>query len=204
MVNTLGDVVSDIKSALVITTSDYDANIRTAVRAAIRLQSTKRYWFLRTTATLTVLEGASTVDVPSDFGTYDKFTLIDGGYRRYDKRGFDYLEYNTFTERHRKTATVPSGSPIACALFNKTLHVSHAPTADTSIICDYYKRDAALPTSDSDMSVMLGDDGYDMIRVLGQFIYEKEFMGNTPDPAVTLTYQKILDEMHERYEGGRY
>lgn len=204
MVATLGDIVSDIKSALVITTSDFDDNIKTAVRSAIRLQNKKRWWFLRETATLTVLGGESTASTPSNFSMPDKFVLIDGSYRRYDRNGFDYLEYNKFTRHFRTTSTVPSGTPIACALFNTTLHVSHAPTANTSIICDYYKKDVTLPTADSDMSVMFGDESYDLMRVLGQFIYEKEFLQSQPDPGVTLTYQKLLEQAHEQYEMGAY
>lgn len=193
-----------IKSALVIKVATYDANIDAAIRSAIRLLQRKRYWFLQKTDTITLSAGASSVSVPADFAMPDKFSLIDGSSRKMHGYGFDYLEYDEFVRRYYYEATVPTGTPLACALRNRTLFTSHAPSSDTSIIVDYYRKDTALPTLDGDTSVWFGDEGFDLCRVTAQFIYEKEYMQGSPDPAVTLTYQKRLDQDHERYERGAF
>ena len=200
----LSTIRSSIKAALVINVTTYDSNIDEAIRSAIRLLQRKRYWFLQTTGTVTLLAGESSVSAPADFAMADKFYLIDGNYRKTHGSGFDFLEYDRFSAEYRRDATVAVGTPIACALRNTTIHFSHAPSANKSVIVDYYKKDTTLPTADEDISVWFGDEGYDLCRVTAQFIYEKEFLQGQPDPAVTITYQRRLDQDHERYERGSY
>lgn len=201
--DTLSDVRSAIKKALFIEVTDFDSEIDESIRSAIRLKQRSRYWFLEKTDTVTASAGSSSVTMPADFSMPDKFHLIDGSYRKSHGRGFDLLQYDRFVHECRRDSTVASGVPTKCALRGTTLHLQYAPTTNTTIIVDYYKKDATLPTDDNDESVWF-DDGFDLIRVLGQFIYEKEYLQGNPDPAVTLTYQRQLDQAHERYERGAY
>ena len=199
--STLATMRDAIKNALVINVTTYDGNIDASIRSALRLLQRKRYWFLQASDTLTLSAGTSSVSMPADFAMPDKFYLIDGDYRKGHGRGFDLLEYDRFSKEYRTQATVPTGTPRACSLRGTTLNTSHAPSSNTSIIVDYYKKDANLPTLDADTSVWF-DDGFELVRATAQFIYEKEYMNGNPDPGVPRTYQSQLDADHERYEQG--
>jgi hypothetical protein len=69
----------------------------------------------------------------------------------------------------------------------------------------YYCKDASLPTAANQTSVWLGDDGYDAVVSLAQYIYEKEYLQRPDaDPSSALGYQTRLDENHTFYERGAY
>jgi len=201
---TLLDIRTAIKGALIIEGTEEDALIDNAIRAAIRLMQRKRFWFLHKITTVTLSSGALSVSVPDDFAMMDTVGLIDGTNRYTENNGFALLEYDNFKDQYLTTNIAYQGRPLACSLFNKTLYASHAPSADTTLEFTYYKKDITLPTADGDMSVWF-DEGYDVIRSLAQYVYEKEWRGNPDaDQAITLTYQKQLKNDHQFYERGVY
>lgn len=176
MAYTIAQTKERIKRDLVIPNSDWDDSIVDAIHTALRLLIGKKYWFLEDSKTLTVLSGATTVALPTDFGGVGQFTLIDGTIRSTDLRSFDfYSDFSRFQEDYRQDATVISGTPVACAIRGNLLHVSHAVTANTSIECMYFKKDASLPLAESATSVW-SEEGFDVLRSLATQVFKRECM----------------------------
>ena len=202
---TFSDVVDDIKNDLVITGADYDSRIKGAVRSALRQLRKKRYFFLQTTGTVTLLTGQSSVALPTDFGTHHGFSFVTGGQRYHDGAGLDFLTYDRLQSEYMTISPMNTGVPRACAIWGTTLYFSDIAAADYTIDCVYYKQDAALPMADGDTSAWF-DDGYDLVKAMAQVI----FKGSTPEFEVTqmdtqlvTMYSGELDAQNENYFGGR-
>jgi hypothetical protein len=173
---TIAQTKERIKRDLVIPNSDWDASIVDAIHTTLNMLAGKKYWFLEASETLTVLSGTSTANLPADFGAVNQFTLINGTTRATDLHGFDfYSDFSRFQEDWRTDATVPAGTPVACAIRGNVLHVSHAVASATLIECMYFKKDASLPLAESATSVW-GEEGFDVLRSLATQVFKRECM----------------------------
>lgn len=204
--STLSTVRNHIKSDLFIEDSTvYDAQIDNAIRSALRQCSSKRFWFLWVTGSVTLESGNTTVTLPSNFGVVDAVNIIYSGNRLRDGNGFDLLHYDRLRSEYLDKQTLSSGRPKACAVMNNLLYVSHTADADYTIVLDYYRKDATLPSGDSATSVWF-DDGYDVIRSLAMWIFKREAQGYTAtdeDGANAAYYMKQLSERHLSMNWGR-
>jgi hypothetical protein len=202
---TIEEACTAIKSRLVLIGTAKDADIYSSIRSAIKLLQRKRYWFLRKTSDVTLSVGADSVSVPTDFAMMESADLVYSGRRYSDKQGFILLEYTKLKDKYFSTGSAANGQPSACALVNTTLWLSHLAEVAGTLKFTYYCKDIALPTAASDTSVWLGDDGYDAVVSLAQYIYEKEYLQRPDaDPSSALGYQTRLDENHTFYERGAY
>jgi hypothetical protein len=202
---TIDEACTAIKSRLVISGTAKDSDIYSSIRSAIKLLQRKRYWFLRKMDDVTLSVGADSVSVPTDFSMMESVDLVYNSRRYSDKRGFDLLEYTKLKDKYFSTGSAADGQPSACALVNNTLWLSHLAEVAGTLKFTYYRKDITLPTAASDTSVWLGDDGYDAVVSLAQYIYEKEYLQRPDaDPSSALGYQTRLDETHTFYERGAY
>ncbi len=200
------DIVSRIKSDLVINGTDYDTQILDAIQSALRQLRGKRYWFLEVYDTLTATVGSSSVALPADFSTIKSVDLISSGTRYTNDYGFDLLTFDRFRQDYWTTDPIPTGLPAACAYFvgDNTLRLSHLAAVAYSLPIVYYKQDVTLPTA-SQTSVWF-DDGYDVVRSLAQFIFKRDSQGFTAteeDGEMASIALTNLDRSHEAKMAGR-
>lgn len=202
---TLSDIVDDIKNDLVITGSDYDSRIKGAVRSSLRQLRKKRYWFLKTSDTITLISGDSSVSLPSNFGVDFSFSFVSGGKRYKDGDGLDFLTYDRLQSEYHTISPLNTGTPRACAVWGTTLYFSDIADTNYTIDCLFYAQDATLPTVDSDTSIWF-DDGYDLVKAMAQFIFKSstpEFEATASDESLVKLYSGELDRQNENYFGGR-
>lgn len=199
---TLADMVTDISLRLVLNGSGKDTEITNCIYQAIRMNQRKRYWFLRKIDSVTLTVGAGTVSVPTDFSVIESVDLIYLTQRYTNKTGFRLLDFDEFKRLYMISTTMPSGTPTACALLNRTLYVNYLPTVEMTLDFTYFQKDAALPSS-AQTSVWF-DDGYDLIRSTAQYLMESSVLQN-PDasPSEMNGMQAVLDEQHTFYERAR-
>ena len=142
------------------------------IRSAILMYQGKPMWFTQTIATLTLATGNSSVALPSDFAGHPSFRILINGRYFSDGLGFDFIEdYNDFAAQYR--SQLISTYPRACSVFANTLYVDCTAANDYSIEITYNKKDAILPTADSDTSVWLVE-GVDAIRTQAMAMYKDE------------------------------
>ena len=200
----LSDIRERIKSDMSIVGTVYDAQIDDAIRSRLRELRGRKFWFLEKAGTLTLLEGQSSVALPTDFATADQFELIVGGMRLSDGHGFDLCDYASLKRDYWKTDPIPTGQPVAHAVFDSRLYASHIADQDYSIPVTYYKKDAAEPGA-NDTSVWF-DDGYDVVRSGAQYIFKRDSQQYTvteADGDMADMHMRELGRRHERYEAGR-
>ena len=199
----VSDVREQIKSDLVIVGTDYDSQIDTAIRSALRQLRARKFWFLEKYADLTLSSGYKSLTLPSDFGAPGSFDIIRSGQRFVDGQGFDLLNFAELRAQYWAVEPPISGSPFACAVSNVTLYFSHTADADYTIPSVYYRKDATPPTA-SETSVWF-DDGYDVVRSMAQYIFKRDSQHYTPseeDGTMVANYMNSLERQHERYVGG--
>lgn len=198
---TAGDIRDHIKSDLIITGTDYDAQILNAIQSALRQLRVRKFWFLVKSDNLTLTQSASSVSLPIDFGAPDTFDIIDAsGTRFVNGRGFDFISYDALRNKYWDTQTLTSQLPEACAILGTTLHFSHLADQAYTVPIVYYRKDATLPTAD-DTSVWF-DDGYDVVRSMAQYIFKREsqhYTANEEDGSMVTNYLSALERNHERY-----
>lgn len=197
------DIRDRIKSDLILGGSDYDTQILGAIQTALRQLRGKRYWFLKTTGTLSLVAASNSVTLPSDYSAPDTFSLIVSGTRLTDGKGFDFLTYERLQRDYWTTSPIPTGASVACAVLNNTLYTSHTSVIAYSLPITYYKQDITLPTA-TQTSVWF-DDGYDVVRSLAQFIFMRDAQGATAAEQsgdMAAIQLQTLNTTHEnRYEG---
>jgi hypothetical protein len=173
---TLSDVRTSIKSTLVVNGTDYDTQIDDAIRSALRQQRGKKYWFLKKIGTFTLSSGNSSAIITStltDFSAPDTFSISDGSTWYQDGRGFDFISYEKLERDWLVSATLPSGRPLACAVFDGTLYTSHLANQNYTIRASYYQQDATLPATGAATSIWF-DEGYDLIKALAMYIFKRD------------------------------
>lgn len=200
---TAGDIRDRIKLDLVINGSAYDAQILAAIQSALRQLRGKRYWFLETVATLTLVPTANSLTLPDTWGAPQSFSLLYGGQNLSDGQGFDFLTYDRLRYTYWTTNPLPTTVPRACAIVNQTLYFSCLSNSTYSINATYYAQDATLPDA-GDTSIWF-DEGYDVVRSLAQFIFKRNAQGFTAtdeDGEMAALQLQSLGTTHEnRYEG---
>lgn len=200
----LSDIRERIKSDMVIVGTVYDAQIDDAIRSALRELRNRKFWFLEKAGTITLLETNTSVALPSDFAAGDTFDLLTSNYRYTDGHGFDLVSYADLKRDYWREATIPTGTPEACAIFANTLYVSHTADQDYSITVTYFKKDTTEPSA-SETSVWF-DDGYDVVRSKAQYIFKRDshqYTVTEADGDMVLMHMKALERRHEQYEAGR-
>lgn len=200
---TVADLRTRIKSDIVINGTVYDAQIDDAIRSALRTLRGKRYWFLEKVGQVTLASGATSVAMPTDFGAHGEFEIIASGNRKSNRRGFDFKSFSELKKIYWQNDPVPTGEPVACALVDETLYVSHTADKAYTIPITYFRKDASLPAA-SQISVWF-DDGYDVVRSLAAFIFKrecKEYPPSEEDGGMAQFYLEALNREHERRLSG--
>jgi len=205
-VATLSTIRDHIKTDLfIIGSTDYDAQIDNAIRSALRLMWGKQFWFLQTSQSITLATSATSVALPTNFSAPNTFRLSASGVWLGDGRGFDFLGYNRFEREKLRDTTLLTQQPSACAILGSTLYVDCTSNADYTISCNFWKKDASLPTSSGDTSVWF-DEGYDVIRSRAMVIFKREAQGFTvadTDSSLADYYYNALCQTAAQVEGGR-
>lgn len=198
---TVTDIVEEIKSDLVLSGSDYDAQLVRAVQTALRELRGRRFWFLETFGTLTATASSETIEIAStysDFGALKSIDLIADSRRYYNRLGFDLLKFDLLRERYWTNGTIETGQPKACALLGKsTLKLSHKAGSAYSLPIVYYKQDATIPGAGG-TSVWF-DDGIDVVRSRAQYIFKRDAQGMTlqeSDGDMVLMAERALSDAH--------
>lgn len=202
---TFGEALSDIKRRATISGTARDTEIGDALRQALLTARGLPYWFLEKTGDVTLAAGASSVTVPADLDMPITVDLVGGGARYTHKnRTFTAYPYERFKSLYLTQSTLPTGRPVANALVNRTLYLSHTADQAYTLSFFYTCKDASLPTLEGQTSVWL-DEGYDYIVQLALYIYEKEIKKN-PEASDTglLLAKKRLDTQHGMREQGAY
>lgn len=201
---TVENMREQIKSDLVIVGTIYDAQIDTAIRSALRQLRIRKFWFLETIANLTLASGSSSLALPDNFAAPEIFDLISGGSRFTDGDSFDFLSFEDLRAKYWTDNPIPTGTPVACAISNRTLYFSHIANQEYTIPSVYYAKDATEPQA-SDTSIWF-DDGYDVVRSMAQYIFKRDSQGYTAseeDGSMVTNYMSALGRQHERFIGGR-
>lgn len=201
---TAADVRDHIKSDLSINGADYDAQILNAIHSALRQYRGKRFWFLEKTGTVTLLDTTSSAALPNDYSAPGEFEMSYNGRWLSDGKGFDYLAFSRLKRDYWLSDPLETSVPRACAVLNRTLHVSCLANADFTIALTYYCQDATLPAA-AGTSVWF-DDGYDAIRALAQFIFKRDAQGFTAseeDGTMARYHLENLNITHEARGAGR-
>jgi hypothetical protein len=201
---TLADVRNSIKTSLSDNGTVYNDGLNTAIRTAIRLLESKRYWFLRKIGQVTLSVGATSVSVPTDFSMIESIDLIYSGARTTKYCGFEMHEYEPFKQMYLLTVPIPNGKPVACSLFNRTIYVSHQTQLAAALELTYYRRDTNEVTNDADVSIMFGRESLHVVRSMAKFIFENEDWNAEGKSQIVLGYQEALDRQQEVYEYGSY
>jgi hypothetical protein len=203
---TLLTMREQIKTELLVNGTALDSSVDNAIRSALRIMRGKRFFFLESTTTIALLSGNSSVALPSDFAAAGTFSIVNGSAVMMDGAGYDYLTYDELQRKWLYVATLPNGLPQACAVLNGTLYNSHTANQDYAIRLNYFKKDATLPTSDTDTSIWF-DDGYDVIRSHARKIFKQETEGYTPDgnddALIAMYYGNLCQQGAMYNEGAR-
>jgi len=200
---TLADVRERIKSDMIISGSSWDAQIDDAIRSSLRQLRQSKYWFLEATLEITLEQGELATALPSDFSVADTFDLLSGTSRLTHLRGFDLMPYEDMKATYWTSHPVSTGTPVACAIFNKTLYFTHTADKEYKIRTAYFRQDATLPSA-NDTSVWF-DDGYDVVRASAQYIFKREsqqFSATDEDGTLLQAYLANLGRQHEKYIAG--
>lgn len=170
-----------------------DQSINRAVREAIQLSEGKRYWFLRKAADIALSAGGLSLTLPADLAMPESFSIVDLG-TRYP---LTLIDYQTLQLRFLNTTPSPVALATHCAIVNRTLYLSSANANNTSIGMIYYCRDVALPVNDTDTSVWLAREVFDITVALAEYIFQRRTQQKQIEPDVLLSYQRRLDRQHE-------
>ncbi|MFM7851296.1 MAG: hypothetical protein ACKO96_05095 [Flammeovirgaceae bacterium] len=170
-----------------------DQSINRAVREAIQLSESKRYWFLRKTTDVALSAGSLSLTLPADLAMPESFSIVDTD-ARYPLR---LIDYQTLQLRFLNTTPTPIAQATHCAIVGRTLYLSHANANNTSIGMIYYARDAVLPINDTDTSVWFGREVFDITVALAEYIFQRRTQQKQLEPDILLSYQRRLDRQHE-------
>lgn len=204
---TLADVRNEIKADLQLG-SDYDAQIDSKIRAALRLLRGNRLWFLKATTTaLSTGSGVTSTSLASiaDFSVAGTIELSYSGTWRGDGTGFDHLSFERLKLDWWNNDPIPSGIPEACAILGNTLYYSHTTAASYSLRVTYYKQDATLPTSDASTSVWF-DEGFDAVRGIAQTLVLRDVLkvgADQDNGDIAKGFLESLYTQHQNYDSGR-
>lgn len=208
---TLSTLRNEIKADLVITGTDYDAQIDSKIRSALRLLRGHRLWFLKTTTT-SVLTGSGVTSTSlsatlTDFAVIGTVELSSGGLWRGDGTGLDHVSYERLKQDYWNDDPIPTGTPEACALVGSTLYYSHTTAASYTLRLTYYRKDATLPSGDEGTSIWF-DEGYDAVRSLALLLVKREVQQmsreeTVNDEAMATAALNSLYEEHNNRESGR-
>jgi hypothetical protein len=174
--STVGQLVTDIKEALTIAGSRYDASIKRDMRTAITLNQGQTYWFLYRITSLALAQGDLSVALPADLAARDAASYADGGIQYRQGRGFDFLNFYDFEQKYYTQDPVPRDRPRAYTLNNGALHVSHTADKDYTIKLGYFRKDLVLPSNDDDTSVWL-NEGFEYIKALTTVTFKQATSG---------------------------
>lgn len=202
---TAGDIISDIKSDLIINGSDYDTQILKAIQTTLRQLRGKRFWFLERLANLTLVPTAFSCLLPDDYSAPNSFDLLYSGAYRQDGQGFDYLHFNKLKLKYWLTTPLQTTVPQACAVMNNLLYVSCLSNDTYTISGTYYAQDETLPQSAVDTSIWF-EDGYDVVKAMAQFTFKRNAQGYTAteeDGELAKIQLATLGTTHENRYGGR-
>lgn len=170
---TLSTMRDRIKSDLVLSGSAYDAQIDDAIRSSIRFYTARPLWFLEQKTTLTLASGDDSVSLPSDFAAElrDGVRILISGTYYANNSGFDRQEWDVLEADYRYALS--SGTPRNWAIYAGSIFVDALASDNYTISISYIKKDATLPTGDTDTSVWF-DEGYDAIRTRALAIFKDE------------------------------
>lgn len=205
---TVSDIVDDIKADLTLNGSDYDARLVRAVQSSLRQLRGRRYWFLRGYSTLTATANSESILITStlsDFSVIDSLDLIANNSRFFNLSGFDRLSFDDLRQKYWVESTIPTGTPEAWSIQNKTIYLSHKATATYSLPISYYKQDATIPAA-GETSIWF-DDGYDVVRAMAQYIFKRDTQGMTATEAdydMVLMAEAALGTTHINNTEGEY
>lgn len=153
-------------------TTVYPNVIDDCIRSAITMYQGKPFWFLRKIENITLLQGESSVALPSDYASHPTFRIQVNNYWRANADGFDYYtDYQEFQQKF--TDKITDGTPRNCSVVNGTLYTDKLASDDYPIEVVYFKKDVTLPVADTDISVWF-DEGADAIRTQAMAMYKDE------------------------------
>lgn len=201
---TVATMREQIKSDLVIVGTIYDTQIDAAILSALRQLRIRKFWFLETLADLTLASGANSLTLPTNFAAPDTFDIISGGSRFTDGDSFDFLSLENLRAKYWTSNPVTTGTPVACAVSNRTLYFSHIANQEYTIPAIYSAKDVGTLAA-GDTSIWF-DDGYDVVRSMAQYIFKRDSQGYTAgeeDGSMVTNYMSALGRQHERFEGSR-
>lgn len=199
--STLGAVVDEVKANLGLQGALKDAAIRGYVRTILRGAQQKRWWFLRTSATLTVSTGGDSASLPVDFSVIDFADLIYRNRRYTHETGFRLVDIQDLNSRYLDVEPKQRSKPNACAIFGDNFVLDKQVDTDCRIQLYYFKQDVNLPTADEDTSVMF-NEGFDYVRAGAQFMFDR-YHGQNPnaDPSEFDAIKRNLDDRNIFYKG---
>jgi hypothetical protein len=199
--STLATVRNEVKANLSIVGTSQDSAVDGYIRAVLRQNRQKRYWFLRRRTTLTLSQGGYSISLPSGFSAPDFANLIYSSRKYGQGTGFNLMDYSEMTASIT-TGTRETLQPDRWAIaFDGTLETNtYAPEAAT-IEFVYFCQDATLPSADGDTSVWF-DDGYDFVRAAAQTLYATFNEGDRETPASEMqAFLQRLDDKNAFYIG---
>lgn len=155
-----------------------DTYIGDAVVSAIQFFEQEQFPFLQASTSLTLLSGANSVALPSDFGTLVNLRLLDDTTLYNDRNGG--FRQCTYEELQDKKELSPNTSyrPNWWALYGSTIYVERPANQNYTLELDYNKQDSSYPSADADTSVFFGDQGRDLVRYRAlEFYYRDRLKG---------------------------
>ena len=175
---TLQEVRNRIKSNVEIDSSDtqHDDDIDDSVRSAIVWFEGQPFAAFEAKTTLTLSSGTDNVSLPSDFAAERRkgVRLLVGSDYYYDNNGFSGHDWDILETRYR--GNLQSGQPRNFAIYAGKIYVDMMADQDYTISLSYYKKDATLPTSNSDTSIMfVKGELYDAVRTRALCIFKDEY-----------------------------
>lgn len=191
-----------IKADLSVNGTEYDTQVDDAIRSALRNRRGAEFWFLEKTDTITLTSATNSVSLPSDFANPISFRLSSGGVWKGQKNGFQFISYNKLETEYLQSVTLATGIPAYCAVLNTTIYTDKLASSSLTIQCRYYRKDASLPTDDTDTSVWF-DDGYDVIRADAMLLFKREsqqFTATEEDGQLAAYHYGKLCERAQKYE----
>lgn len=152
----------------------HGAAVNNALDSAIRLLEGKRFWFLETTETLTLLSGDDSLSLPSDFKKHINLRIQVNNHWRGEKSGFSPTTYANLAEM-REISTLPD-IPEHWALFGTRIEVDREADANYTLELAYVRGDTSYPSADSDVSVWFEDHSQDLTRYTALSILATDYM----------------------------
>ncbi len=204
---TAQDIVDDIKSDLTLIGTDYDNQLLRAIQSALRQLRGKRYWFLKAFGTDTGVAGTQSLTLTSTLGSFSVIgtaEIVASGSRYGQDYGFDLLTFSELRKQYWNIDPITTGRPLAYAVEDNTMWLSHICDVNYSLEIDYHRQDEDLPTL-GDSSIWF-DDGYDVVRSMAQYIFKRDAQGMIASEAdsdmVTMALLN-LDNTHTTKVSGR-